>query len=241
VGIDCHDTFSPVVKPATIRTVLSVVVSKPWPIHLLDVKKAFFHGKLEEHVYMHHPTGFVDPDLPTHVCRLKRSLYGLKQAPRAWYTRFSKFILSHGSNTVYVTRLFSSIRMEGKSLFFFCMLMISSSPGRMTNYYKPPFLGISAIRDTHCIFLSEASYARDIIHRADMTTCRPCATPVDSATNLSASMGFSNSNMSLVCSLDHSIIQLLVCFIRICTNLIKKLFLGRKINKVMNNLALLTE
>ncbi|GJZ28407.1 retrovirus-related pol polyprotein from transposon TNT 1-94 [Tanacetum coccineum] len=44
---------------------------------------------LKEEVYVSQPEGFIDPDHPTHVYRLKKALYGLKQAPRAWYDNLS--------------------------------------------------------------------------------------------------------------------------------------------------------
>ncbi|GKD50672.1 ribonuclease H-like domain-containing protein [Tanacetum coccineum] len=83
-GIDCDETFSLVIKPATIQIVLSLAVSRQWPIHQLDVKNAFLYGYLTEIVYMHQPPGFTDLAHSDYVCLLKKSLYGLKQAPRAW-------------------------------------------------------------------------------------------------------------------------------------------------------------
>nr|GEZ82697.1 ribonuclease H-like domain-containing protein [Tanacetum cinerariifolium] len=55
-GVDIDETFSLVVKPGTIWTVLSLAISQHWPIHQLDVKNAFLHGDLAETVYMHQPT-----------------------------------------------------------------------------------------------------------------------------------------------------------------------------------------
>ncbi|GKF70876.1 ribonuclease H-like domain-containing protein, partial [Tanacetum coccineum] len=65
-GVDFDETFSLVVKPATIRIVLSLAVSRQWPIHQLNVKNAFLNGDLSETVYMHQPPGFVDSRYPNH-------------------------------------------------------------------------------------------------------------------------------------------------------------------------------
>lgn len=82
-GVDYNETFSPVVKPATIRTVLEVSLARQWPIHQLDVKNAFLHGDLDETIYMQQPPGFVDKQYPHHFFLLRKAIYGLKQAPRA--------------------------------------------------------------------------------------------------------------------------------------------------------------
>nr|GEV84398.1 Gag-Pol polyprotein [Tanacetum cinerariifolium] len=61
----------------------------------MDVNTAFLNGPLKEEVYVSQPDGFVDPDFPDHVYRLKKALYGLKIASRAWYDKLSSLLLEH--------------------------------------------------------------------------------------------------------------------------------------------------
>jgi hypothetical protein len=80
-GIDYEDTFSPVVKIATIRTALALVVSRGWSLQQLYVKNVFLHDVLEEEVYTKQPPSFENPHARHHICKLDKALYGLKHAP----------------------------------------------------------------------------------------------------------------------------------------------------------------
>nr|GEZ74520.1 ribonuclease H-like domain-containing protein [Tanacetum cinerariifolium] len=66
-SVDCDDSFSHIVKPATIYTVLSLALSQNWHIHQLDVKNAFFNDDLFETMYMFQPPRFVDARFSHHL------------------------------------------------------------------------------------------------------------------------------------------------------------------------------
>nr|GEX09604.1 integrase, catalytic region, zinc finger, CCHC-type, peptidase aspartic, catalytic [Tanacetum cinerariifolium] len=84
-GIDFEESFAPVARIEAIRIFIANAGSKNMTIYQMDVKTAFLNGDLKEEVYVSQPEGFVHPDHPTHVYRLKKALYGLKQTPRVWY------------------------------------------------------------------------------------------------------------------------------------------------------------
>ncbi|KAJ9539514.1 hypothetical protein OSB04_032247 [Centaurea solstitialis] len=201
-GLDFDDSFSPVVKPATIRTVLSISISRNWPIHQLDVKNAFLHGDLTETVYMRQLPGYVNGSFPDHVCRLRKPLYGLKQAPRAWYHRFAVYLSSlgflssktdtslftyhRGSDTIYLILYVDDIILTASSPTLISMVISKLSSEFPMSDLGPLsfFLGIAASRSKSRFFLSQSAFAQEILARADMVSCNPCSTPADTKTKL---------------------------------------------------------
>jgi hypothetical protein len=87
-GVDYNETYAPVSRLATLRTMLAVAARNGWKVHQLDIKNAFLNGKADTEVYMQQPPGFVDG--VGHVVKLQKCLYGLKQAPRVWYLTLCK-------------------------------------------------------------------------------------------------------------------------------------------------------
>nr|GEW28987.1 hypothetical protein [Tanacetum cinerariifolium] len=93
-GINFEESFAPVVRLEAIRIFLAYAAHKNMVVYQMDVKTTFLNGNLWEEVYVSQADGFVDPDNPNHVYKLKKALYGLKQAPRAWYDMLSSFLIS---------------------------------------------------------------------------------------------------------------------------------------------------
>jgi hypothetical protein len=220
VGIDYRETFSLVVKPATIRTVLSISLSKAWQVHQLDVKNAFLHGELKETVYMHQPLGFKDPNLPHHVCRLRKSLYGLKQAPRAWYKRFADYVYfigfsqSKSDNSLFIYR--KDTHMAYLLLYVDDIILTVSSDNlrqsiisRLSSEFAMKdlgplnyFLGIAVTRHDGGLFLSQKKYADEILERAGVSSRKSCPTLVDTKLKLSAKTSTPYEDPSLYRSLS---------------------------------------
>jgi hypothetical protein len=115
-GIDYNETFAPVGRYSSIRSIPALSAQMGWCIHQMDVKIVFLNGIIEEEVYIEQPEGFETFDRDSHVFRLKRALYGLKQAPRAWYTPIDNYFTGLGFTKSEVDANLYQIVVKGKLL-----------------------------------------------------------------------------------------------------------------------------
>lgn len=89
-GVDYYNTYSPMVKPARVMIVLSLVVSNGWKMRQIDIQNSFLHGILQEEVYMRQLRDYEDNHFPPHyICKLNKAIHGLKQTPRICYSRLT--------------------------------------------------------------------------------------------------------------------------------------------------------
>lgn len=246
-GIDYEDTFSPVVKAATIRVVLSLAVSKGWCLRQLDVHNVFLHGVLGEDVYMTQPPGYEDQRFPNYVCKLNKAIYGLKQAPRAWYSKLSEKLQRLGFCPSRADTSLFFFNKNGIVMFLLVyvddIIVASSSQDAVTALLKDLqssfalkdlgelhyFLGIEVNKIKDGIHLSQTKYAYDVIHRVGMTHCKPVTTPLSASEKLTLTEG------ELLGSADasHFKASLVLCNILLSQDLISHIQLIRYVSFCM--------
>jgi hypothetical protein len=206
-GADYDETYSPVIKPTTVRTVLSIAISSGWSLRQIDIQNAFLHGNLSEEVFMSQPPGYQHPLYPNHVCKLQRAIYGLKQAPRAWFSRLSTKLLElgfHGSRSDSSLFIYKTKSLTMYILIYVDDIIITSSQPvaiddllrSLTHDFAVKdlgtlnfFLGLEVISNPHGILLSQQRYIMDLLLRTKMSEAKPINTPMASTTNLSAFEG----------------------------------------------------
>lgn len=195
-GLDYTDTFSPVVKPITMRTVLAIALSRNWAIHQIDVDNAFLNGELHEEIYLQQPPGFEYHKGSDLVCKLHKALYGLKQASRAWSFTLNNvlaklgFCRSKADHCLYY-------RQSGASRILLItyvddILITGSTPEVIQNVITDlqslfalkdlgslhQFLGIKFERTSGGLHLSQAHYILDILARVEMSHAKGVSSPM---------------------------------------------------------------
>nr|GFA40282.1 hypothetical protein [Tanacetum cinerariifolium] len=162
----------------------------------MDVKTAFLNDNLREEVYVSQPDGFVDPDNPNHVYKLKKALYGLKQAPRTWYDMLSSFLLSQDFSkgsvdpTLFIRKngndlllvqiyvddiIFAAPTLELCKLFanLMCSKFKMSMMGKILF-----FLRLQISQSPRGIFINQSKYALESLKKYGFESCDPVDTPM---------------------------------------------------------------
>ncbi|KAL0554223.1 hypothetical protein IC582_008140 [Cucumis melo] len=225
-GIDYEETFAPVARMTSVRSLLAVAAAKQWPLLQMDVKNAFLNGTLSKEVYMKPPPRTSSP--PHKVCLLRRALYGLKQAPRAWFATFSSTITQLGFTfSPHDTALFTRHTPQGIVLLLLYvddMIITSNDPHAISDlqHYLGQhfemkdlgslnyFLGLEVSRCSDGYLLSQAKYASDLLARSRITDSNTASTPLDPNVHLTPYDGVPLEDVSLYRQLVGSLIYLTV-------------------------------
>nr|GEY13392.1 retrovirus-related Pol polyprotein from transposon TNT 1-94 [Tanacetum cinerariifolium] len=170
-GIDFEESFAPVARLEAIRIFLAYTSHKNMVVYQMDVKTAFLNSNLQEDVYVSQPDGFVDPDNPNHVYKLKKALYGLKQALRAWKNSNDLLLVQ-----IYVDDIiFVAPILELCDLFanLMCSKFKMSMMGKISF-----FLGLQVSQNSRGIFINQSKYALESLKKYGFESYDPVDTPM---------------------------------------------------------------
>ena len=201
-GIDYFETFAPVAKLTTYRTIFALAALEKWEIHGMDVITAYLLGKLKEEIYMTQLEGFVRTGIKRNlVCQLLRSLYGLKQAARVWNLKIHAFLIkigfvrSHADPCLYI-----NIKLGIYITIWVDDLLIAGKDGKQIADVKRQlasefemkdlgelkhFLGMRIARTLNGdITIDQNGYIRQILERFGMQDSKSVSTPFATGSRL---------------------------------------------------------
>ncbi|KAM7488098.1 hypothetical protein LguiB_025582 [Lonicera macranthoides] len=225
-GIDYEETFAPVARMTSVRSLIAIAAVRKWDLFQMDVKNAFLNEDLTEEVYMKPPPGYSHQS--TQVCKLRRALYGLKQAPRAWFAKFSSTITKLGySSSTSDSGLF--IRKTDSGIIFLLLYVddmiitgddlsgISNLKKSLSRFFEMKdlgrlnyFLGLEVLSDSTGYYLSQVKYTSDVLARVGLTDSKTASTPLDTNVRLTPFDGTPLSDGTLYRQLVGSLVYLTV-------------------------------
>jgi hypothetical protein len=204
-GIDYQETFSPVAKFDSIRTILSIAAAEDLNITQFDVRTAFLNGDVDAEIYMEEPLGFQTPSFHTRfnqaqqkmACLLRKALYGLKQSARVWNRKFDYFlqaydlIVSDADCCVYVNKTDPKLILciwvdDGivcSTLHNSIVDILNHMQGafEITTGLAEVYVGIHITRDRDrkLIHLDQRRYLERLLKKFSHDNCHPVTVPAD--------------------------------------------------------------
>nr|GEY90267.1 retrovirus-related Pol polyprotein from transposon TNT 1-94 [Tanacetum cinerariifolium] len=205
-GIDFEESFAPVARLEAVWIFFAYAAHKSFLIYQMDVKTAFLNGPVNEEVYVAQLDGFVDPDHPEKVYRLRKALYGLKKAPKAWYDKLSKFLTSKGFTKGIIDPTLFTIRYGEDILLvqiYVDNIIFGSTNPKYTKRFEKLmhsrfemslmgemelFLGLQIYQSPRGIFINQAKYALELLHKHGMDKGQSISTPMATKPKLDADL-----------------------------------------------------
>jgi hypothetical protein len=201
-GEDYDETFSPVVRFESIRTVIALSVQRGLILHQMDVTAAFLNGDLEEDVYMKQPQAFEVARKENRVFKLRKSLYGLKQSSRCWNSVLDEhlkslgFSQSPGDPCIYVKETDNDIFIV--AIHVDDIILAGKTDEEIAEVKKGIakrfrvkdmgelnyILGLQVVRKDGKVWIGQPSYSENMLKKFGMADCKPCETPVDVSSKL---------------------------------------------------------
>lgn len=194
-GIDYDETFAPVARYTSIRTIISLASGLGWKLHQMDVKTSFLNGQVEEEVCIEKLEGFVIHWRESHVCELRKAPYGLKQAPRAWDSRIDSYLqnLEFSKSAANPNLYFKVVKNHPLILVLYVddlfligeEHLIAQCKRELTSEFEMKdlglmhyFLSLEVWQRSDGIILSQGKHTVDVLHRFGMLDCKSMSTPV---------------------------------------------------------------
>jgi len=201
-GSDYDETFCPVIRMESLRTLVALSTQQGLELHHVDVHTAFLNGTLQEEVYMKQPVGYEKEGEEHLVCRLRKSIYGLKQSSRCWNMALDSHLrkmgfsqsksdpciyVSGGDDTFYIGVYVDDMVLAGKDKAKMKKVKEELSAkfdikdlGKLSY-----FLGILITQHQEKeTWMGQPMYTERLLNQMGMSDCKPVKTPMSPGNHL---------------------------------------------------------
>ena len=201
--IDFDETFAPVFRLESLRSLAAVAAQNGMYIHIMDGQNAFAGSDLDKPNYMEIPDGLQDfsPDAGDEnvVLELKKSIYGLRQSAHLWNKKLTDFLKKIGFKGINADpSIFVNDRGLMVAVYVDDILIAGKNEKEIENVksklkkFHPmkdggrveKILGIRFTWEKDFIRLDQQAYAQAILEEFGMADCRPAATPMSPSVQL---------------------------------------------------------
>lgn len=193
-GIDYEEIYSPVVRYATIRLLVSLAAKHNMDIEQMDAVSAFLQGEIDADIYMAQPEMYMQG---SKVCHLHKSIYGLKQASRLWNTKLNNVLQSIGmlqcktDPCVYYNaekNTFIAVWVDDLLIFTSQQSIKEMLKNKLMHHFEmkdlgkaSQCLGFNITRAENLIALDQRKYISEVLDKYKMSECNAVKTPIEVA------------------------------------------------------------